>query len=203
MASTEIADGNARGLLAFMDFMIEKGYGSAAAIGPWKSAARQVFERVEGEGFEDTDVRSFDIDEYIGRFENRSHGKYSANSLRAYRGRFRKAVESYRSYLADPNWRPALRPSSRLVKSNGTAEKPTRSRPRTEAKAPSEQTTQVPTATSSLIAYPFPLKSGQIAQLQLPTQLEHEDAERLIQFVRALVFDQPRQLAAGEPDSAR
>jgi hypothetical protein len=202
MASAGIADGNVRGLLAFMDFMVEKGYGSAAAIGPWKSAARQVFERVEGEGFEEADVRSLDIDEYIDRFENRSHGKYSANSLRAYRGRFRKAVEAYRSYLADPNWRPSLRASSRTSAVNGVAEKPTRGRSRTAEKPRDEQTALVPVATSSLIAYPFPLKSGQIAQLHLPTQLEHEDAERLIQFVRALVFDQPRQLAAGESDDA-
>ncbi len=201
MASTEIANGNVRGLLAFMDFMIDKGYGSAAAIDPWKSAAKQVFERVEGEGFEEADVRSVDIDEYIGRFENRSHGKYSANSLRAYRGRFRKAVESYRSYLADPNWRPSFQASSRTSQVNGVAEKPARKRSR--ATKPQPEHTQDSSTTSSLIAYPFPLKSGQIAQLHLPTQLGHEDAERLIQFVRALVFDQPRQLAAGESDSAK
>ena len=101
------------------------------------------------------------------------------------------------------NWRPTLRASGRAAKGNGITEKPTRTRVRTEAKPPSEQTANVPAATSSLIAYPFPLKSGQIAQLHLPTQLEHEDAERLIQFVRALVFDQPRQLAASEPDAAK
>jgi hypothetical protein len=183
-----------------MDFMIEKGYGSAAAIDPWKSAAKQVFERVEGEGFENADVRSVDIDEYIGRFENRSHGKYSANSLRAYRGRFRRAVESYRSYLADPNWRPSFQASSRAAQVNGAADKPMRTRPR--ATKPQPDQTQVSGAASSLIAYPFPLQSGQIAQLHLPTQLGHGDAERLIQFVRALVFDQPRQLRAGEPDTA-
>jgi hypothetical protein len=199
MASTDIADGNVRGLLAFMDFMIEKGYGSAAAIDPWKSAAKQVFERVEGEGFEEADVRSVDIDEYIGRFENRSHGKYSANSLRAYRGRFRRAVESYRSYLADPNWRPSFQASSRSSQINGIVEKQTRRRSR--ATTPKPEQPQVSSASSTLIAYPFPLQSGQIAQLHLPTQLEHGDAERLIQFVRALVFDQPRQLRAGGPDT--
>jgi hypothetical protein len=33
-----------------------------------------------------------------------------------------------------------------------------------------------------------------MAQLHLPTDLHSEDAERLIQFVRALVFKHPRQL---------
>jgi len=41
-----------------------------------------------------------------------------------------------------------------------------------------------------------------MAQLHLPTQLEREDAERLMQFIRALVFEQPRQLASGSPNDA-
>ncbi len=198
MASPDIANGNVRGLLAFMDFMVEKGYGSAAAIGPWKSAAKQIFEKVEGDQFEETDVRALDIDEYLGRFENRSMGKYSADSLRAYRSRFRRAVEAYRSYLADPNWRPAMRRSQRRDVANGEAETPPRRQKPTGARAAAAPTPAKPAPSGSVITYPFPLKSGQLAQLHLPTQLEREDAERLIQFVRALVFDQPRERAAGE-----
>lgn len=197
MASPDIAGGNAAGLMAFMDFMIEKGYGTAGAINPWKSAAKQVFLTVEGEDFEGLDVRSFDIDEYMERFQNRSLGKYSSESLRAYRQRFRKAVEAYRAYLADPNWRPALKRSSR---------------PKKEASKHAESVAPVSTEGSgqssapvapppSLIAYPFPLKGGQMAQLHLPTQgLDREDAERLTHFIRALVFDQPAQLKPGSPE---
>jgi hypothetical protein len=199
MASPDIAGGNAGGLLAFMDFMIDKGYGSAGAISPWKSAAKQVFSTVEGDDFEGLDVRTFDIDEYMDRFQNRTIGRYSSGSLRAYRQRFRKAVEAYRSYLADPNWRPALKRNPRPKKADGDGAKRSKSTagPRVESSAAASPS-HPPAPSASLIAYPFPLKGGQMAQLHLPTQgLDSEDAERLIHFIRALVFDQPAQLEAG------
>lgn len=195
MASPDIAGGNAGGLLAFMDFMIDKGYGSAGAISPWKSAAKQVFSTVEGDDFENVDVRSLDIDEYMDRFQNRTIGKYSAESLRAYRQRFRKAVEAYRAYLADPNWRPSLKRTARPKKGNADSSKRSKA---TTTPAPDQAPTTPSAPAASLIAYPFPLKSGQMAQLHLPAQgLDREDADRLTHFLRALVFDQPAQIGPG------
>ncbi len=196
LASPDIASGNVGGLLAFLDFMINKGYGTAGSINPWKSAVKQVFSTVEGDDYEGFDVRTFDIDEYVERFQNRSIGKYSAESLRAYRQRSRKAVEAYRAYLADPNWRPAPSRASRPKSSNGEPAKRTKGEPKQEA---SNAHASPPQPSSTLIAYPFPLKSGQMAQLHLPTQgLDREDADRLTHFIRALVFDQPAQLNPGE-----
>jgi hypothetical protein len=201
MAAPEIGSGNAKGLMTFMDFMVAKGYGTPGAIEPWKSAAKQVFSTVEGEGFEEADVRTFDIDEYLSRFENMSIGKYSAGSLRAYRGRFRKAVEAYRSYLADPNWKPTLRRSRNAAGNGGS----TKAAPKAAAKKgarPAPKADDAARVEGSLITYPFPLKSGQMAQLHLPTQLDREDAERLTHFIRALVFEQARRLNPGEPEEA-
>lgn len=198
MAAPDIANGNAKGLLAFMDFMIEKGYGSAGAITPWKSAAKQIFSTVEGEGFEGLDVRELDIDEYVDRFENRSIGKYSAESLKAYRQRFRKAVEAYKSYLGDPNWRPDLKRAARPKKAEGP-----KGRTATKSPAPSaDALDQVPLSRSpSLIAYPFPLKDGQMAQLHLPASgLDAGDADRLTAFLRSLVFAQPLRLNPGSAE---
>lgn len=200
MATTDIATVSAAGLMSFMGFMAQKGYGASGSIGLMKSAAKQVLSTVEGEGFGDVDVRSFDIDEYLVRFENRSIGRYSRDSLSAYRSRFRRAVESYRSYLADPNWKPAARSTSARRttasgspsgKKNEKQQKPVGGDQATKMEAPRE-------APASTIAYPFPLKSGQIAQLHLPTRLDRDDAERMTAFIRALVFDQPRQLPPGE-----
>jgi hypothetical protein len=55
-------------------------------------------------------------------------------------------------------------------------------------------------ALPGLTDYPFPLKSGQMAHLHLPSPLHKEDADRLTQFLRALVFEQPQQLSPGEAD---
>lgn len=196
MATQDIASGNASGLLAFMDFMVAKGYAGASSISPWKSAAKQVFSTVEGDGFESMDVRDVDVDEYMSRFETMSLGKYSAASLRAYRSRFRNAVDSYRSYLADPNWRPASR---RLTRPGSDGSTKTSSRGSTKSRPSPPPHASVSASSSSLIAYPFPLKSGQMAQLHLPTQLDAEDAERLTHFIRALVLKQPAQLDPGQP----
>jgi hypothetical protein len=187
--------------MEFMDFMVAKGYGTAGSIDPWKSAAKQVFSTVEGEGFEEFDVRSFDIDEYLTRFENMSIGKYSAESLRAYRGRFRKAVDAYRAYLADPNWRPPPpRRTTRPSAEGSSAKRSATKRPAVKQPDPTPAAAPTAPASDSLIAYPFPLKSGQMARLHLPTQLDGEDAERLTHFIRALVFEQQAQLEAGNPE---
>jgi hypothetical protein len=196
MATPDIGSGTAAGLLAFMDFMINKGYASSSSVSPWKSAAKQVFSTVEGDDYESLDVRGLDVEEYLGRFENRSIGKYKADSLAAYRSRFRRAVESYQSYLADPNWKPNLRATPR--RSNGEGAKARTGRPASRPSPAPNPTPPSGGGSPSLITYPFPLKSGQMAQLHLPTTLDREDAERLTQFVRALVFEQPRQLKKGE-----
>lgn len=195
MATPDIATGTAAGLMDFMDFMIDKGYAKPSAITPWKSAAKQVFSTLEGEDFGGLEVRNLDVDDYFARFENRSMGKYSADSLTAYRSRFRKAVDSYQSYLQDPNWKPSAgtfrRATGRPTTSTGgTAATHDETASAAKSSAPSP----------SLITYPFPLRSGQVAQLHLPTQLDQTDAERLVHFVRALVFDPPRQLPSGSPD---
>lgn len=200
MASPDIASGNVKGLMAFLDFMIDNGYGTAGSINPWKSAAKQVFSTVEGDDFEGLDVRNLDIDEYVERFQTLSIGKYSAESLRAYRQRFRKAVEAYRAYLADPNWRPAPARAARSKNANGGSTKKSK-RGKPEAQPGPEELLASPQSTpaAALITYPFPLKNGQMAQLHLPSQgLDRADADRLTHFLRALVFDQPAQLNAGD-----
>jgi len=42
---------------------------------------------------------------------------------------------------------------------------------------------------TALIAYPFPLRHGQLARLELPNSgLDPLDADRLIEFIRALTI---------------
>lgn len=205
-ASDVIGSGTADGLLAFCDYLVDRGIAPGSAISPWKSAAKQVFTRVEGtEDFGSVDIKTLDVDEYMDRFINKSRGEYKPDSLNAYGNRFRKAVEGYRGYLADPmGWRPKLRASVRRSPESGSNGRTDANRDTgTRNAGPSGATgTGAPDTVPppSLITYPFPLKSGQLAQLQLPPQLHREDAERLTQFVRALVFEQPRQLSSGEPD---
>lgn len=203
MSPPDIARGNAAGLMAFMDFMIDKGYATAGAINPLKTAAKQVLSTVEGDSFEELDIRTLDTDEYMSRFANRSMGKYSSDSLRAYQQRFRRAVELYRSYLADPNWRPTNNRTRRPQKGTEEPQKKNQA----ENQSGIHRTPEVaagPSPPSNLIAYPFPLRNGHMAQLHLPSHgLDRNDAERLTHFIQALVFDEPSDLTnSGESETS-
>ena len=185
-ASDLIGSGTAAGLLAFCDYLTDCGMAPCSAVNPWKSAARQVFTRVEGtEDLDGVDVQALDVHEYLERFVSASRGEYKPDSLAAYKNRFGKAVEAYRGYLADPvTWRPRLRASSRRAADTNA----------------NGRTPAAPT-TPGLTDYPFPLRSGQMAHLHLPSPLDPDDADRLTQFLRALVFERQQPHPRREPDA--
>jgi hypothetical protein len=186
--SKVISSGTVDGLLAFCDYLIDKGYASSGAVGPWKSAAKQVFEAVEGENYGTTDVRSIDLDEYLGRFENMERGRYKAESLASYGSRLRRAHEAYLAFLVD-----GRTPQLRRGPQRQDGERP---RPRSK---PETTTPSAPIAPSvaDLVEYPFPLRSGQLAYVRLPKKLEKADAERIAAFVRTLVFEPIAELTTG------
>jgi len=178
-----INSGTVDGLLAFCDYLIEKGYATSGGVSPWKSAVKQVFEAVEGPEYADTDVRELDLDSYLRRWENMERGHYKAESLQSYGSRARRAHEAYLAYLE-----------------NGTTPKLGRRTPRrkeTDARSDTATTPQRnggggsggASAVADLVDYPFPLRSGQLAYLRLPRQVERSDAERIAAFVQALVSE--------------
>jgi hypothetical protein len=192
--SKAIAQGTAQGLLDFLDYLIDKGYRTSSAIVPWKSAVRAIFSAVEGDDFGSFDVRSFDVDEYLDRFQNLVPGEYKQESLAAYRQRFKKAVAAYRDYLED-NTLPAFR--ARRARSESTRAPATAPARRKRSVAAAEPEAYAPrVAATTLMDYPFPLRSGQIAHLRLPVNLEKDDAERMATFIRSLVLEPQRQLPA-------
>jgi hypothetical protein len=186
----KIPTGTAEGLMEFLDFIVEKGYATSAAITPWKSAATRVFTLVEkGKDFSQLDVRELDLEDYVERWGTLALGtSLKRESVVTYGTRFEKAVTAYREYLEHKRL-----PSIRRV---GT-------RPRAKAKPAAAPATKTANGNasggnghsapeveiSSLIDYPFPLRTGQIAHLRLPTKLERADAERLGAFIRTLAFE--------------
>jgi hypothetical protein len=185
--SKVIGSGTVDGLLAFCDYLIDKGYASSGAVGPWKSAAKQVFEAVEGENYGTTDVRAIDLDEYLSRFEDMERGHYKAESIASYGSRLRRAHEAYLAFLADGRT-PQLRRGPQ--RQDGDRARPG---PRTQTTPPAQAASTV----ADLVEYPFPLRSGQLAYVRLPKKLEKTDAERIAAFVRTLVFEPMAELTAG------
>lgn len=184
--TSEIRTGTGTGLLAFLNFMVDKGYATQGAMTPLMTASRRILSTVEGEDLSAVGVKNLDVDACCDRFETLTQGQYSAGSLPAYRQRFHRAIDYYRAYLADPNWRP---PRSRRGSSKGRSQNLVEEKRSTPlVTRPSTDKGREPLRSAELISYPFPLKSGEVAQLQLPARLDSDDVDRLAQFIRALVL---------------
>lgn len=192
-----LRSGTASGMLAFLDHLIDKRRASAGTVKPLRSASRKILTTLEGENWESLDVRSLDVDDSLERFANKTVGTYTAESLRAYDSRFRRAVEWYRAFLDKPGWTPPAT-SSRTPSGTGrgpsATNQPRKAGDGDQAEDPSEREeaarSDPPARTRSLLTFPFPLRSGEIAYLQLPAQLARPDAARLSAFLDSLVLDE-------------
>ena len=190
-----VGSGTVEGMLGFLDFLVEKGYATQSAVHPLKAAARTVFSTMEGEKFGSFDVRTFDPDEYMDRFQNRVPGKYKQESLVSYRQRLKRAVAGYRDYLETGNV-SGIRASTRAPRQRKIAPvtAPTAAKANGNGNGNGDEPGH--DAIRSLIDYPFPLRSGHVAHLRLPMKLDKADAERLGTFIRTLVFEEQLQLPA-------
>jgi len=198
-----MGSGTVGGLMAFFDYLITKGIATAAAVTPLKSAARQVFETVEGtEAIDEIEVRSLDVDEYLERFQVKAigTGRYKPESISAYRSRFARGMEYYSAFLTTGTV-PKFKLRGAAVASSVRKRPPAVQRkPESSSTPPTQATSEPPDAqgsTSGLISYPFPLQSGAIATVRLPVRLERTDAERLAAFIRTLVFEPQKELTRG------
>lgn len=200
-----MGSGTVDGLMAFFDFLIQKKIATASAVTPLRSAAKQVFEMVEGtDDIGEVDIRGLNIDEYLDRFQVGAiqTGRYKPESIQAYRKRFSRGIEYYRTYLttgAVP--KIGFRSSGARVATPAARAKP--SAPQSvPAGASSAASADGVSAGPRQISYPFPLQAGGIATLHLPVRLEKADAERLATFIRTLVLEPQRELPAPPGDDA-
>lgn len=190
--AAELSSGTVDGLFAYLDYLIERGYAPASAISPWKSAVKQTFSTVEGnEQYGNMDLTTVDLDDYLNRYAVKASGtgNVKQESVVAYQRRVTKAIESYREYVNDPtSWRPPKLRAS-IKRSRPTPEK------ESNGNGHAPEIPQAHANGSTLMDYPFPLRSGQIAHVRLPVRLDKADADRLATFIRTLVFEEQRALA--------
>jgi hypothetical protein len=178
------------GLFEFCDTMISQGYLTASAADPWKTATKKILETVCGEAeFEQLDLGSIDLEDAVARFRTKTLGSYKEDSINAYARRMSNAVEAYLAYVENGKTPETRRP--RAASNKPAAAKPAAP---TQAAAPTPAAA-VPQPEGELIAFPFPLKSGEMAQLHLPRELQPEDAERLTAFVNVLRSEPQKRLA--------
>lgn len=189
------SSGSAGGLISFLSWLKEKGLMPGRTADAWRSAAQAVLS-VDGQGWEDLDLRDLDLQAQFQRFSNMRGTKYTPASLRSYGQRFRDSVEMYFQYLANPTgFKPRV--SVVAVRSPGAGQRRTQSR---SADGPAAETTgsAMPSQPSGsgagapkLLTYPFPLAGGELAYLQLPVLVSLTDVERLCAFIRSIAIERP------------
>lgn len=199
---TEATDGTAGGLLAFLDWAGDKGEMNASTAQAFKSSAGKVID-VSDDGAE-TDMTTLDVENLLSRWETKNKTKYKPESLNTYKGRFRQAVAMYKAWLAnDPDWKSASKTANagasgapRQRRANGTPKRATTksaSAPATElvADAPSHA------AGPRLVTYDLPLRPDLLVRLNLPVDLNKDDAARIAAFVSSLAFAPTPSVADG------
>jgi hypothetical protein len=179
----EINNGNMKGLIEFLNSLVDKGRARKSTVLPLRIAVTKIFETVEGEGWENVNVMNVDLDDYMSRFKNKALDNYTSKSYHAYRSRAARAIRWYKNFLKDPGWAPKIN----THKADG-ATKTARVNKLIDSQAIKQDLESGPSV-SKMIAFPFPLSNGELATLHLPAMLTQDDARRVSSFISALVID--------------
>ncbi len=182
-------DGTGAGVAQHWNWAAKRGLMNDNTEGALRSACTQVL-AVE-ENWESLDIRNLDVDDFVKRFENLRKKDFTPQSLATYGSRFRRAVKSYLDYLDNPtSWRFEGR--ERVPKSERDRQRPSASR---TSKTPNDG------YTVEMVTYPFPVRSGVMAEIVLPADLSSSEANRLAAFLESVAIDEPRQLPPGQSAS--
>jgi hypothetical protein len=178
------------GLIAYCDWLLEKGYAGSSQVGPWKIAIRKVFEAVDGTQFEGVSTEGLDLDDSFRRFRTLTAQTYKSESQDAYTSRVRRAIDAYEYWLA--NDRPPV--FRQVGKKTDDAEVSKPAKEASKSKSPQEPLVTLENGGEEFIDYPFPLRNGQTARLSLPRRLEKADVERMVQLLHALQYEPQGQI---------
>lgn len=197
-----LTDNTPGGTLAYCDYLLAKGYATAAQVNPWRTAIQKVFETVEGEGWEALDLTTVDLDEYLSRFRTLAGAQYKAESISAYKRRIHNALDAHEHYRSTGR-PPSFRQNAKRAKADPADSSPavvSQIAPK-QTPAPKQQTP------NGLHSFTYPLGGGHTAKLELPPRMSSDDVNRLCAFIRTLQDDKPeqRQLprqAGGEQEAA-
>jgi hypothetical protein len=180
--------------------LADKGYATVAQIDPWRTAIRKVFETVEGDSYPSLDLTNVDLDDYLPRFQTLAGAQYKSESIVTYGRRLRNAMDAHDHYLSMGR-PPTFKRGGSSPKKDGDA------KPKAAANGGAQPQVHVQAGLSvvGLVEFPFPLRSGQMAQLRLPTRLDKTDVDRLSAFLRTLQSEEQAQIPrrTGEADDDR
>jgi hypothetical protein len=193
------------GLLAFCDYLVDKGFGTSSQVEPWKTAIKKVFSALADDDadFGSMSLDGVDVEEYMGRFRRKTAGQYKPDSITAYGSRLARAIEAH-AYFREHNRPPTFRQSA--VRAHGGSDV-------TAGSSAGRATRRVQATAGAELPQPagpeffdldYPLESGHMASLRLPKRMSKQDVDRLSTVLRTLEAEEQRQIPehTGEPVAA-
>lgn len=172
-------DRSLAGLLAFLDWMGDKGLAPANTISSRKASANKVLSALGQD--ETADVTLIDVDDAIHRFGVKHGQQYTPDSLQSYKSRLRTALDDFKAYCDSPvGFRPAGRMSAK-VRTDKAAPPPNKNRPKTSA----SESVVTPSQPAQNVV-PVPIRENVIVQIgNVPFDLTAEEARKISNVILA------------------
>lgn len=163
----------AAGLMSFLDFAMSHGRVRPQDGANYKSACSEVLPAALGPAWQSVDVESFDVADLVERYQTARGVRLKPAGVERYKEHLSRATALFTPYIDD-----------------GTAAEtdPTPEPDVDNGRAFSKDSAPMP----ETLTYPFPLRPGVVATLEIPPDLTRAEADRLSKFLDSLVVETSR-----------
>jgi hypothetical protein len=171
-------------LIAFLDFLADKGLMNATTAASRKASIRTLFSVLDAS--ETADVTALNLDDVARRFLNKRSGDFKPESVKVYKSRIASSIADFKKYRVDPlNFKVAFTP-----KPSGKAEKPSsqiKEQVSGNQSSPAHQQPMAAFVSPSEIVFPIPIRPNTIVKIVgLPSDLTKQEAARIANVIHAL-----------------
>ena len=179
-----MSENTADAMVRHWDWAKDKGLMNPATAQAISSACRAILEVQDN--WQQLDIQTLDVEQFVRIFKNLRAKDFAPRSLRDYESRFRRAVESYRKYLADPaSWKfPSRQSTPRKPAPSGQTKKEERG----QDNAPVDRGEEKRLEEGSQV-YQYPFRPDFMAKIEIPRDATTTEINRLVGWVRTLAVD--------------
>jgi hypothetical protein len=181
-------------LVAFIDFLKDKGLMNTATAVGRKAAVNTLFSALDAA--ETADVTTLNLDEVAKRFMNKRND-VKPNSVKVYKSRVHSAIVDFKKYRADPlNFKVGV-VSKPVTRSGKNSSNPTETAANGAYAPLSQQPHHLSTFVSPSeieIVVPIPIRANTIVKIVgLPSDLTKQEATRIANVIQAFAtVDDPK-----------
>jgi hypothetical protein len=172
--------------IEFLEYLAQKGLMAPATARARKAAVNTVLGILDSQEAED--VTLLDLNDVMNRFQHLQGKDYTPESLRAYKGRLKSALDDFASYVENPlAFKPNVQGRERKPNSGKSA--PTGSKNPPEKLIIESSRSPIPNAGGPMASsiLPIPIRADLIVHVQgLPFDLTQAEAKKIAGVIQAM-----------------